>query len=296
MNFLRTHLRPEEVLLGLYTIALVAIYLVLGAYPKHLAGNPFIVAAMIALAFIAYVRGRRQQLEHKDAGRKALRVVRDYTPFIMTVVFYELLHDLTPVLRPHVVDDWIIAIDRAVFGVDPAVFFGRFASVPVTAILTLCYLSYFISQPVMGFLLYRKGEMAQFRQFLIAVCVVGLIGFTGFVLVPVVGPWSFQGEQFPTRLLGEECSWIRMSLDAMKSDARDCFPSLHTAHTTVVLVTALRYSKKLFWAFLPIAVLLYISTMYLRFHYGTDVVFGFVTAAIALSVGPWIERKWQIRG
>jgi membrane-associated phospholipid phosphatase len=74
--------------------------------------------------------------------------------------------------------------------------------------------------------------------------------------------------------------------------ARDCFPSLHTAHTTVALAYARRFHRVAFLAFLPIALGLYVSTVYLRMHYVVDVAAGFATAALAIALGPWVNRRW----
>ncbi len=72
---------------------------------------------------------------------------------------------------------------------------------------------------------------------------------------------------------------------------RDCFPSLHTAHTTVVLVFAWRWSARRLSRSSADRAGLYVSTIYLRMHYAVDVLAGFVTAAIAVRLGPRLERQ-----
>jgi membrane-associated phospholipid phosphatase len=56
-----------------------------------------------------------------------------------------------------------------------------------------------------------------------------------------------------------------------------------------------RDARRLFWLYLPIALGLFLSTMYLRVHYATDVAAGFATAAIALYAAPKINRWWYAR-
>jgi membrane-associated phospholipid phosphatase len=82
----------------------------------------------------------------------------------------------------------------------------------------------------------------------------------------------------------------------MKGAARDCFPSLHTAHTTVVLAFVRRFSPRLSFLYLPIALGLYVSTLYLRMHYAIDVAAGFATGALAVFTGPRLERWWYESG
>jgi membrane-associated phospholipid phosphatase len=103
-----------------------------------------------------------------------------------------------------------------------------------------------------------------------------------------------QAALFPTRLPGggPETHLFIAAIDDLKGVARDCFPSLHTAHTTVVLAWAARWRRWAFLAFLPIALGLYVSTVYLRMHYVVDVAAGFATAALAIALGPRLNRWW----
>ena len=78
----------------------------------------------------------------------------------------------------------------------------------------------------------------------------------------------------------------------MKGSARDAFPSLHTAMTTVVLGMMWRDARRIFCTYLPVALGLYLSTMYLREHYATDVAAGFLTGAVALFAAPKINKWW----
>src|SRR5262245_5931089 len=50
----------------------------------------------------------------------ALMVMRDFLPFLLALVLYETLHDLTAVVRPNIVDGALAALDRSLFGVDVA--------------------------------------------------------------------------------------------------------------------------------------------------------------------------------
>jgi membrane-associated phospholipid phosphatase len=172
---------------------------------------------------------------------------------------------------------------------------GRFGSPWLTRAMVICYLSYFFAPAVLAALIYWSGRRQLFRDFLVSLCVTTLLGYTGYILVPAVGPYLFQAELFPDRLPGgglNNTESVIRSIDAIKGFARDCFPSLHTAHTTVVLAFAWRFSRTVFFTYLPMALGLYVSTMYLRMHYAVDVAAGFATAAIAVTVGPRLERWW----
>ena len=258
----------------------------------------FLVLAALVLCR-GFLRARRSLVSTAQALRAALppagQVVRDFVPFLVALVFYETLHDLTPLIRHDVVDATLIAIDRRLLGVDAAVWMGQFGTPWLTRIMVFCYLSYFFAPAILAALIYWSERRQLFRDFLVSLCVTTLLGYTGYLLVPAVGPYLYQASLFPERLPGgglHEAESMILTIDALKGYARDCFPSLHTAHTTVVLAFAWRFSRVAFAVYLPIALGLYVSTIYLRMHYAIDVVAGFAVAAIAVAVGPRLERWW----
>jgi membrane-associated phospholipid phosphatase len=300
---LRSRIRPEEALLAGYGVALVTIMATTGHWTftstmhrRFL--NIFLVLALLVLVR-DFVRARREERSPWQSLRRALPpaalVIRDFVPFLIALAFYETLHDLTPLIRHDVVDGALIAIDHRLFGVDAAVWMGQFGSPWLTRVMVFCYLSYFFSPAILASLMYWSGRRQLFRDFLVSLCVVTLLGYTGYLLVPAVGPYLYQAELFPDRLPGgglKNSESVILHIDALKGYARDCFPSLHTAHTTVIVAFAWRYSRLLFALYLPIAVGLYISTIYLRMHYAIDVVAGFAVAGVAVAVGPRLERWW----
>jgi membrane-associated phospholipid phosphatase len=90
-------------------------------------------------------------------------------------------------------------------------------------------------------------------------------------------------------------SFVRM-IDDLRGVARDCFPSLHVAHATVVAVIAYRFRRWLFAALLPVLVGLVVSTLYLRMHYAIDLIAGAAVGGIAVTLAPVINRRWTARG
>jgi membrane-associated phospholipid phosphatase len=201
-----------------------------------------------------------------------------------------------------VVDGALITADRFIFGVDVSFWMGRFATPLATQVMLFCYLSYFFAPVLLAAWLYYAGEAswprsrARFRVYMVSLTVVTLLGYLGYVSVPAVGPYVYQAALFPERLPGgEKTHFFIATLDSFRGVARDCFPSMHTAHTTVVLAFALRYARVFFWGYLPIGLGLYVSTIYLRMHYVVDVLAGFAVAAVAVALGPRLERWWQAR-
>jgi membrane-associated phospholipid phosphatase len=300
---MRARVRPEEALLTVYGTALLAVMATTHAWTFTSTMHWRFFQCFLVLAAFVLVRGwvRADGLGWpalRQALPPALTVVRDFAPFLLALWFYETLHDLTPLIRHDVVDARLIAVDRALFGVDVSVWMERFATPLVTRVMVFCYLSYFFAPAILAALIYWTGRRQLFRDFLVSLCVTTVIGYTGYLLVPAVGPYVYQAALFHGRLPGgglDSTESLISVVDALKGYARDCFPSLHTAHTTVVLVFARRFHRTAFLGYLPIALGLYVSTLYLRMHYAVDVAAGFATAALAVWAGPRLERAWYRR-
>lgn len=69
------------------------------------------------------------------------------------------------------------------------------------------------------------------------------------------------------------------------------FPSSHVGICLINLILLYKYARKGFYITLPIAVLLMLSTVYIKAHYLIDVIAGFITAPLIywLSINCW---KW----
>lgn len=160
--------------------------------------------------------------------------------------------------------------------------------------MLLCYLSFFFAPGVLAAVLYWKRDRGHFRDYVVSISCVITLGYVGYWLVPAVGPYIYQSALFPRQLPGSVASQqlIRV-LDDLHGSARDCFPSLHTAATMCVLIFAWRRARRFFVIYLPIALVLFVSTVYLRYHYGIDVIAGLATAVLGTLLGPPIERAWS---
>lgn len=309
-------LRPEECLFGIFSVALIVLVISTGEVGivahRLFAGLRF-VAIVVGVALVIFARAyhraprterraRHWRLVWLDWNRLhagwtvAITTMREFGPLFACLAIYEALHDLTPILRPHVEDHLLVTADRAVFRVDVGRWLDdHIASAPMTHVLTLCYVSYAFASPIYAGVQYVRGRYRAFHDFALAITITAFIGYTGYLLLPAVGPYMYQHAIYPDPLPGWGHGGLLGIIARMKGSARDAFPSLHTAMTTVVLGMMWRDARKLFWTYLPIALGLYLSTMYLRVHYATDVAAGFVTAGIALYAAPKINRWWYAR-
>ncbi|MFH1054589.1 MAG: phosphatase PAP2 family protein [Candidatus Altiarchaeota archaeon] len=71
------------------------------------------------------------------------------------------------------------------------------------------------------------------------------------------------------------------------------FPSVHVALSLLVLLYALKFSRKWGYALAPLIVLSWVSTVYLRRHYFIDVIAGIALAVIVYHITPRMYQWWE---
>jgi len=253
---------------------------------------PFLVLCVLLLAAtVRTLAGRERSLA--VLGRATRVLVGDWLPLVVAVLAYENMHDLTYVIRPDTVDASLNALDVRLFGITPALAFDHITTPWLSELMSAAYALYFVYPALLLVLLYRRGDLARFRELSFALGLVLYVGLIGYVLVPAIGPRYTMPHAFAHPLVGP---WLTApaahAWNMLEHVDRDCFPSLHTAITALSLVYFVRlrailpYGKLLLAVVTPLILLLISSTMYLRYHYGVDVLAGAALAAAASLAAP----------
>ena len=102
------------------------------------------------------------------------------------------------------------------------------------------------------------------------------VGFAGYLLVPALGPARAYPELFRGPLPGGNVARMISELVAAGSSGYDVFPSLHVFITCILLDHDWRKVRSRFWMLVIPSLGLLMSTVYLRYHYGVDVLAGFL--------------------
>ncbi len=144
-------------------------------------------------------------------------------------------------------------------------------------------------------MLYFKRKFFEFRALMLTAVICLYTGYVGYILVPALPPFITQSDIYTLNLNGTVAEGLLFPFIDASSILRDCFPSLHTAVTTIVLVFAWRFEPKLFWLMLPFGLSLFISTVYLRQHYVIDLLAGWILAGVWLYWVPRFNSFWEKR-
>jgi len=229
--------------------------------------------------------------------------LRAYVPFLACMGVYEMNKKLIPAIRGDTLyDSGMAQMEYWLFGDLSAAmvrkfmhqqwitdFIGVFGLRQID-IHEACYISYVYAAPALAMALWFLGRRAHFNRFMGALVITGVLAYIGYVIVPVVGPKYV----FEDRWL-EASTGALAFMDDIKDRNRDCFPSLHTAWTTLFLIASWKGVRPLFWVYLPVAIGVYIATFYGGYHYVPDIVAGHALAIFAWWAAKPLREWWDRR-
>jgi len=227
-----------------------------------------------------------------DFVRPFWEIIRDWFPFlVILLMYYSLWGDATLLMVTTDRDQVLIGLDQRLFGFQASLVLQRFISPGMTAWMTFAYFFHIINIPLVACFLYVGRDRARFREMMSGLMVVSFLGLLGYLLVPAIGPIYTLRNQYTVPL--HQSLWVfNREVDFMDFARirRDVFPSLHVAISFVVWLYAYRNSKKLFWILSPLVLSLWLSTLYLRYHYLIDVVAGLILAPLSYLLANWLFR------
>ena len=188
--------------------------------------------------------------------------------------------------------------DTLIFGRPLPLWFDGVAQPGFADLLSFCYFLLFpyilVSCGRQLVRLRRAPEEA--RAFYSGLFLIYAIGFVGYLFVPARGAWLDIPAAFRHPVAGGWITALNQQIVARGSNRVDVFPSLHVAVSAFILFFDRRFAPWRFRVYLPAAIGLWISTIYLRFHYGVDVIAGALLAVIGLRVAFAMTRRPSITG
>lgn len=113
--------------------------------------------------------------------------------------------------------------------------------------------------------------------------------------MPAHGPGLYHAPDYEVTLAGG--SSYRTVVDAVQAAGGylGSFPSLHAGGSVFLCLWDLRDNRLRGLTFFPLVVLIYASTLFLRYHYVVDLIVGTLLAASCLPLGRWAFRHWVQR-
>jgi membrane-associated phospholipid phosphatase len=242
------------------------------------------------------VRPIRRWLRLDRRRQEAVHYARDLVAVSLCTIVYSSLMWAVPLVQPRVFDAELVQLDRLLFGGhDPALVFDPIVSPTLTWLFSIFYFFHFPLFYLTPLVLFLQGRRRERADVLLALMLAMYLGFVGYFLVPALGPLYGLAHLYQTELSAN----VLRDIVHGHGVAIGTFPSLHAGIAAVVLVFARRDNKRLFWVLLPVALAIWSSTLYLRYHYVIDLLAGWSLALFCCWLSPRLNdarQAWLMSG
>lgn len=212
-----------------------------------------------------------------------------------TFLSYFELHFVLPALQPHLLDLQLHAIDDAIFGVSPSVWLDQFVTPATTEWFAIFYYSYFyIAAAYLVSAVFVDKNALRIGELMAGATIVVFGTHLGYTLVPGMGPHATLAFEHP--LVGGYWWKLVASTVATSGAQLDIFPSLHTGFPSLFLFHAIRQRRStpfaIAWPVTAFFVMnIIIATLFLRWHWGIDILVGFTLAFVGHRAGVYIAGR-----
>lgn len=216
-----------------------------------------------------------------------LQTLRGAGPWVAVMLSYNLVRFLIPAVHPARLDD-LLRHTEVVMGLRSARFAHALHGHPhwtdFFAAVYLCLFAWMVSYVAL-YVLFRRGLH---QRFITGFVLIYAGGFVGYMIFPATGPryaypaeWSWLSGGFAFALCNRVISNMGAKLDV--------FPSLHAALSIYLMSWQVRHHpRNLLWG-LPLTVAIWLSTIFLGFHYAPDLLAGGILGVGSALAAPRLE-------
>jgi membrane-associated phospholipid phosphatase len=212
-----------------------------------------------------------------------------YVPFCYKQVPY-----LVTALNLRAADYTLAHWDLTMWKVDPVFWLSSMQSRFAVEFLQAVYTMFLPGSIALGIVLWFRRSREEFRLGTFAIALTFLVSYLGYLLLPARGPRFMEyASQYPPLQGLWAFHYFQHALDKLEGAQYDCFPSGHVAVVLVGCWIARRISAPVFYTFAAFAACITFSTVYLRYHYVIDVIFGMALAIVVIAAAPLVYRKLE---
>jgi membrane-associated phospholipid phosphatase len=267
--------------LGWVVAVLLIFHRNLAHAPAYFALHMAIGIAVVGLAAAA-----------SESRNRALQFARCWYPLPLYLFFFEELGGFVHAIFPGWIDQWLIDFDfRFAGGVQPAVWFGRFARPGLNDFMQFAYLTYFVYLALLPAVLYARRDHGAYWTTMTATAVAHYSVYVIAVLLPTESPYHVFAWLRAQPLEGKYCTAVINFIEGFGRVHGAAFPSAHVAGAMVAMCAAWRYRRWLFWVCVPFFASMCVATVYGRYHYVADVLAGLLVGQFGWVAGSWLMKR-----
>lgn len=260
------YLNPSELALWLYLILTGMLILLRHSVLPHAHFQLAIRAGVIL------VTGLLAWMQHRGNFTKALPAIRFILPLLLLTYLYKETDTLNNTFFSHDLDPFFSGIEQSLFGLQPALAFAvNIPSDLFAELMYFGYFSYYLMLAAVPIYIYFTRDPAIASRTMFIIIHSFFLFYILFILFPVGGP-QFYFTDWPVLPQGYFFGTVMRFIQENGEAPTAAFPSSHVSICFMLIALSYRYAKVLLKFIIPVAVLLVLSTVYIRAHYIIDII------------------------
>ena len=272
-------------------IALLALAVMVAAV-RWLALGPQRESLLLAhlgllLGFLACAALLARWQQHAFVG-----LVRPVLTVAIIFTLYTSLGKLGMAAMPYRFDAVLSELDTRLCGVDPSLFVQRYQTPGWVEFFSFIY-GAFIPYIYLSMFLGCLGRPPHERdQFLTGWVITYTVSYLGYISSSAQGPAAYHADDYQVTLAGG--FFYKTVLEGVKASGglQGAFPSLHVGGSLYLCLFDLKTNRLRGLTYLPMVLLIYLSTIFLRYHYIVDLIVGTVIAFVSVPLGQGVFARW----
>lgn len=225
----------------------------------------------------------------KGSAAQAVTIRMIVSAVLVSTLFSE-LSMIVPNVNPLRYDAALLRIDRELLGFDPNGSLDFLHNRGLSDLFSIGYFSFYFIPIAFFVVLYRARSFERIETANLAIVIGFYLSFVGNTLVPAASP--FRVIEFDSELAG---LWFHEPLhhlvDALEPHKLSALPSGHILVAAIVVVLAAMWRRDVFPLFLAWGVVLWLGTIYLRYHYLIDTLVALLLAPLCV----WAAHRGPVR-
>jgi hypothetical protein len=224
---------------------------------------------------------------------------RRWVPYVralvaVNVVFacYTGLGKLGVVAMPYLADAGLSHVDHVMLGFDPSLAIQKYQTPARIEFLSFCYAA-FIPYIYISLFLGCIGKPTWQRdQYLTGWILTYAVSYLGYIFLPAHGPVIFHANDYDVAVSGGFFYRAVVLGNEATGGLQGVFPSLHVGCSVYLCVSDLRTNLLRGLTYLPLVALIYVATIFLRYHYIIDLIAGTIIPIACIYLGMSIIDRW----
>jgi len=191
-------------------------------------------------------------------------------------------------------DPYIIKLEFLVFGSHLSLKFSEL--IPdrwFSELMHFGYFSYYLMTFGIPLLFYIK-KRNEFPRIMFMTIFSFCLYYILFFLFPTVGPQF----HFPKELqVVPEGYFFQQFMDFIIKTAETetgAFPSSHVGLAIIFIILTAKHFKKVLWILIPVTILLLLSTVYIKAHYGIDIIAGIFSGGLFYIISNVLYQRFIV--